>query len=366
MSPVRDVSSALELSRWDEEEFEVAVQRSPGMFWAASSGARVRSVAESSAQGAFSSLSGFRHRCIAWVHGMSSTGRASGHILSALAAHHKWAAVGPIAVHTELPLWVGALDIVVVCADDAGDIWAVDAISKARLRGAHVVVLTPHEGPVAEAMSDDCVSVADIPHAHQHPSLVRHIAVGLEVMRSVCPDIPDTLEIAHTVDEVVGRCAVQRTLATNPAKQLADTLTGSSCVWVHSHHIALEIHNWARHLLGASGVFTGSLSVAEAISAQSKGSLERSIDHVQDIFHDPFIDGDRRPSLSYLSVPITLSEEILEHHFSAFPDVHWVNSGKQSDSVTVAANPDTVKDVCAFLALIEIGAVYCSLLKDVM
>ena len=66
----------------------------------------------------------------------------------------------PIVVASEVPPWIGALDVLVVAGDDAADPVLVSAAAIGIRRGARVVVAAPDEGPLREVAAGRAVVLA--------------------------------------------------------------------------------------------------------------------------------------------------------------------------------------------------------------
>ena len=128
----------------------------------------------------------------------------------------------------EAPPWIGALDVLVVAGDDPGDPALVDAAATAVRRGARVVVVAPYEGPLRDVTAGRAAVLEPRLRVLDDFGLARYLAAGLAVLHVVDPGLRmDLAALADELDAEALRNSAGRELFTNPAKTLADRMSGA-------------------------------------------------------------------------------------------------------------------------------------------
>ncbi|PRC49012.1 TobH protein, partial [Mycobacterium sp. ITM-2017-0098] len=122
-------------------------------------------------------------RTVVWVAGPGNAENA-GTMLAALLGGSVGA---PIVVAAEAPPWIGALDVVIVAGDDAGDPALVQAAATAVRRGARVIVAAPYEGPLRDATAGRSVVLPPRLHVPDEFTFVRYLAAGLAALDAIAP-----------------------------------------------------------------------------------------------------------------------------------------------------------------------------------
>src|SRR5699024_7776467 len=110
------------------------------LLHASMAGAQIRTVATAVGSGVLDPIAGVRPRAVVWISGRSARARQAAAVVAALAGAVGGPSVPPLVLAPRLPAWVGALDVVLVSGDDAGDRDLADAVAAAGRRGAAVVV----------------------------------------------------------------------------------------------------------------------------------------------------------------------------------------------------------------------------------
>ena len=128
-----------------------------GLLRAASmAGAQVRSAAAALDEGDLDGLKADQPpRTVIWVAGRGTAERAG----SMLAAAVGGSVAAPIVVVPDAPLWIGALDVLILAGDDPGDPTLVSAAATGVRRGARVVVVAPFDGPLRDATAGRAVAL---------------------------------------------------------------------------------------------------------------------------------------------------------------------------------------------------------------
>jgi len=141
----------------DDAEGLLAADREGLLRSASMAGAQVRATAAALDEGDLDPLKSDQPpRTVIWVAGRGNA-ETAGVMLSAMLGG---SAAAPIVVASEVPPWIGALDVLVLAGDDPGDPALVSAAATAVRRGARVAVVAPYEGPLRDATAGRSVSLA--------------------------------------------------------------------------------------------------------------------------------------------------------------------------------------------------------------
>ena len=232
-------------------------------------GAQVRATAAALEEGVLEAVAADDPpRTVIWVAGRGNAETAG----SILAAALGGSAAAPIVVGAEAPPWIGALDVLVVAGDDPGDPALVDAAATAVRRGARVVVVAPYEGPLRDATAGRAAVLEPRVRVPDDFGLARYLAAGLAVLHVVDPGLRmDLAALADELDAEALRNSAARELFTNPAKTLADRMSGRTVVLAGDSAATLAL---ARH--GGAVM----LRIAhQAVAARRSGRRHRRAAH---------------------------------------------------------------------------------------
>jgi hypothetical protein len=261
-----------------------------GLLRAASmAGAQVRATAAALDEGDLEPLKSDQPpRTIIWVAGRGNA-ETAGTMLSATLGGSLGA---PIVVATEVPPWIGALDVLILAGDDPGDPALVGAAATGVRRGARIAVVAPYEGPLRDATAGRSVSLAPRLWVRDDFNLTRYLAAGLAVLSVVDHGLHvDLNALADELDAEAFRNSAGRELFTNPAKTLADRMSGRDVVLAGDNAATLAL---ARHsaaiLLRIAHQTSTAVGLADALVALQGGMGGESA-APQSIFHDDQIDG---------------------------------------------------------------------------
>lgn len=298
---------------------------------AALAGAQVRAVATAVDEGALDELDSVTPRAVVVVCGAGPAAAAAGFVEALTAGRLDV----PLVRSTELPPWVGALDVVVVCGFDAGDLVLARAVATAARRGATTVVVVPMEGPVAEAAAGRTVDLSPRLRVPERFGFVGVAAALLAVLgrlagtdRAAAPGEGFLFRLAETLDDEAVRGAPDRGIDSNPAKRLAARMTGrrvaltadTAAGLAVAEHAASQALTLGGQVVAAVGLADVELAVPELAAAPSGGAL--GTDPVDPLFHDPFLDGPA--AQTPLRVLVLTAEErapMVRARLRALPDV---------------------------------------------
>ena len=284
----------------DDGDSLLAADRAGLLRAASTAGAQVRATAAALEEGALDAVAADDPpRTVIWVAGRGNAETAG----SILAAALGGSSGAPIVVGSEAPPWIGALDVLVAAGDDPGDPALVGAAATAVRRGARVVVVAPYDGPLRDATAGRAAVLEPRLRVPDDFSLSRYLAAGLAVLHVVDPDLrSDLAALADELDAEALRNSAARELFTNPAKTLAERMSGRTVVLAGDCAATLAL---ARHssavLLRIAHQATAAVGLADAIVALRTGlGGESEADRDAAVFHDDEIDGPLPDALPHL------------------------------------------------------------------
>ncbi|MGH3787643.1 MAG: SIS domain-containing protein [Pseudonocardiaceae bacterium] len=189
---------------------------------AATAGALVRSTASAAEEAGLRRLAGERPRALVLLTRPGAAAAAAPLLLALLGP----TCPVPVVTARSVPLWVGALDIVLANTTDPGDHELAEGIDRALSRGAQMVLTAPADGPVAAAAAGR--SVLLVPRVEVPPGLVlpRILTAGLLLLDTLGLLAIDPEVLAGELDREAERDHVAHESFVNPAKSLALRLTG--------------------------------------------------------------------------------------------------------------------------------------------
>jgi len=330
------------------------------LLHASMAGAQVRAVATAVHAGVLEPVSGVRPRAMVWVTGRSARARQSAAVAAALAASVGGPAVPPLVVAARLPAWVGALDVVLVSGDDAGDPDLAAAVETATSRGATVVADVPREGPVAESAHGGVSWLEPLPYLPPHRGVLRHLAAGMAVLGALGVRGLDLDAAADAVDVELEEIGPELSTPVNPAKLLANSVAGSDrVVWVHADPVAEAFCHRAVAAFTDVGRITASSTIADAVraAADEQARSGAPADPLARLFHDEELDGawEDRP-VRHLGMVLDADEELVRPAAGPLVDVEWITD-RGRDTVGDTPTPFSGR-VAALMARTELAAAY--------
>ncbi|WP_019200354.1 hypothetical protein [Tsukamurella sp. 1534] len=339
---------------------------------AALAGAQVRAVASLVDEGALAPLDGFAPRAVVVVCGAGPAAAAAGFVEALTAGRLDV----PLVRSTELPPWVGALDVVVVCGFDAGDLALARAVSVATRRGASVVVAVPMEGPVAEAAAGRAIDLGPRLHVPERFGFVGVAAALFAVLgrlggkeRDVPPGEGYLHELAESLDEEAVRGAPDRDVESNPAKRLSARMAGrrvaltadTAAGLAVAEHAASQALTLGGQVVAAVGLADVELATPELSSAPSGGALGAGDGAAADpLFHDPFLDGPvAQAPLRVLAITAEERAPMVEARLRALPDVEALAVDEDGDAARKAEGERAdATDLLALAVRFDLASVY--------
>ncbi|AKK02527.1 hypothetical protein [Corynebacterium epidermidicanis] len=191
----------------------------------------------------------------------------------------------PIVVATQLPTYVGPLDVVLVVSQRGTDLELEHALSSASGRGATTLLIAPSGAPLIDDASDRVTIIPGLPNSPEVAiSQVCAAVLGVSwlVQLGVRCASEQLDELADAVDDELTRVAPDRDPSVNLAQQLRESLDG--------HRILHTGHGALARLLATYWTAHGLLSAALSISDLPQ-ALPRLQQAAPDVFYDPFEDG---------------------------------------------------------------------------
>ena len=197
----------------------------------------------------------------------------------------------PVMIVSDLPKFLGSLDVFVVVGERAISEVASRALSAAAQRGATTILIAPGRGPLLEDAPQDTFIMPGLPTA-EGPSPARCIA-GLQIVCAALDQPAAITEnylvgIASELDEELEQLSPERSAEVNPARQLRDFVEGAHVI--HTGPLADVIGAvWSNGGLGGTAVPLEAVPLVlerRAQAADHAGLPDRT-----DPFFDPFLDG---------------------------------------------------------------------------
>lgn len=259
---------------------------------AATAGAQVRSTAAAAEEAGLRRLAGERPRALVLLTRPGAASAAAPLLLALLGP----SCPVPVVTTRSVPMWVGALDIVLANTTDPGDRELAEGLARAVRRGAQVVLTAPAEGPVAAAVAGRAVLV--VPRIEVPPGLAlpRTLTAGLLLLDALGLLATDVEAVAGELDREAERDHVAHESLVNPAKSLALRLTGRTPLLWGTDPVATAVAGHCAGVLAAhAGVVAHAAGFHEAAALPVlrreaiRGSAE------VDLFSDPFRDSLRDP-----------------------------------------------------------------------
>lgn len=357
----------------DDVEGLIAADREGSLRASAMAGAQVRATAAALDEGDLDQLkSDAPPRTVIWVAGRGNAEAAG----SLLAAALGGSVAAPIVVAPEVPPWIGALDVLVVAGDDPGDPVLVAAAAAGVRRGARVVVIAPYEGPLRDATAGRSVALAPRVWVPDEFGFSRYLAAGLATLHTVDPGLRvDLSALADELDAEALRNSAGREVFTNPAKALAERMSGSEVVIAGDNAATLVL---ARHvatvMLRVAHRAVAAVSLADAAVALRGGMGEASAaDREQSIFHDEQIDGPLPPRVRTFVLATDAERAVVAARVAGLDSVDVIHAEDVPDTLDVSdierlpatpAGPGRLEEQLAMLALrMEMTAVYLKLVR---
>lgn len=345
----------------DDTEGLIAADRDGLLRAASMAGAQVRATAAALDEGALDSVAGDqRPRTVVWVAGRGAAETAGSMLAAALGG----SAGEPIVVASESPPWIGPLDVLIVAGDDPGDPMLVGAAATGVRRGARVVVAAPYEGPLRDATAGRTAVLAPRLWVPDEFALCRYLTAGLATLHSVDPALPTDLSLlADELDAEALRNSAGRELFTNPAKSLADRMSGHRVVLAGdcastlalARHIAVVLLRVAHQTVAAAGL-------SDVLVALRGGMATQFGDPVDALFHDEEIDGPVPSRPRVVALTLAAERAVVAARLAGLDGVDLVGAQDVGEQGAAPVAPGRTEQQLATLAVrLEMAAVYLRL-----
>jgi len=310
----------------DDVEGLLAADRDGLLRAASMAGAQVRATAAALDEGDLDALKSDQPpRTVIWVAGRGAAETAGTMLVALLGG----AVAAPIVVTSESPPWVGALDVLILAGDDPGDPALVSAAATGVRRGARIAVVAPYEGPLRDATAGRSVYLAPRLWVRDDFGLARYLAAGLAVLQVVDQGTRvDLAALADELDAEAFRNSAGRELFTNPAKSLADRMSGREVVLAGDNAATLAL---ARHgaavILRIAHQAAAAVGLSDALVALHGGlGADSGVDRAQSIFHDEQIDGPLPRRIRTFVLATDAERPVVMSRVSGLDDVDVINA----------------------------------------
>ncbi|MEU0495653.1 TobH protein [Mycobacterium sp. NPDC006124] len=346
----------------DDVEGLLAADREGLLRAASMAGAHMRATAAALDEGALASLAGGHPpRTVIWVATRGAAEAAGDMLAAALGGSTR----APIVVASEVPPWIGALDVMIVAGDDAADPVLVNSAASGIRRGARVVVAAPDEGPLREVAAGRAVVLAPRLQLSDEFGLVRYLAVGLAVLHVVLPGMSaDLSELADALDAETLRNSASRDVFTNPAKSLADRMSDRDVVLAGgtSATVALARHAGST-LLRVAQQPAAAVGLADAMAALRRGLTNGASTYESSIFHDDDIDGPLGRRVRAIVFATDEERPAMVASLSGYDDVDVLSADDVPDGALPRPTGRREQQLAVLAVRFEMAAVYLRLAR---
>ena len=347
----------------DDAEGLLAADRGGLLRAASMAGAQVRATAAALDEGDLDALKSDQPpRSVIWVSGRGTAERAG----SLLAAVLAGSVAEPIVVAPDAPPWIGALDVLILAGDDPGDPALVSAAATGVRRGAQVVVVAPFEGPLRDATAGRAVVLAPRVRVPDDFGLAHYLGAGLAALRVVDPALRlDLASLADELDAEALRNSAGRELFTNPAKNLAERMSGRDVVLAGDTAATLAL---ARHgaamLLRVAHKAVSAVGLADALVALRGGmGTEPGADYEAGLFHDDQIDGPRPKRVRTFVLATDAVRPVVVARVTGLDDVDVITAEDVPDVTAPLASGHPEQQLAMMALRLEMTAVYLRLVR---
>jgi hypothetical protein len=346
----------------DDADGLLAVDREGLLRGASMAGAQMRATAAAMDEGVLDPLrSDLPPRTVIWV---ASRGAAETAGLL-LAAAMGGSSAAPIVVASEVPPWIGALDVLVVAGDDAVDPVLVSAASTGTRRGARVIVVAPQGGPLQDVAAGRAVVLEPRLQVPDDFGLARYFSAGLAILQMVDPGMRvDIAGLADLLDAEALRNSAGRELFTNPAKSLADRMSGRDVVLCGDNAAVLTL---ARHaaavLLRVGHQPVAAVGLADLVVALHGGIVSGAANYETSIFHDEELDG---PLPTRIRTVVLASDDerlTVAARLTGYDGVDVISAEDVPDVAAAPAGGRLEQQLAQLAVRLEMTAVYLRLVR---
>jgi hypothetical protein len=346
----------------DDVEGLLAADREGLLRAASMAGAQMRATASALDEGVLDPLrSDLPPRTVSWV----ATGGTASTAGIMLAAALGGSMAAPLVVEPEVPPWIGALDVLVVAGDDPADPALVAAAASGIRRGARVVVVAPEEGPLREVAAGRSVVLGQRLVVPEDFRLMRYLGAGLAILRVIDPGMQvDLTALADDLDAEALRNSAGRESFTNPAKRLAERMSGRRLVLAGDNAATLAL---ARHgctiMLRVGLEAVAAVELSDALVAVRGGLAGQTSDYGSSLFHDEELDGPLPARVR--TVVLTTGDErsVLAARLAGFDDIDVISAEDVPDVTTPTVGGRPEQQLALMAVRLEMTAVYLRLAR---
>jgi hypothetical protein len=300
-------------------------------------------------------------RTVIWVASRGAAEAAGAMLAAALGG----SAAAPIVLASEVPPWIGALDVMVVAGDDPADRVLVSAAASGIRRGARVVVVAPDEGPLREVAAGRAVVLPPRLLVSDEFALIRYLGAGLAALQVVLPGMSvDLAGLADALDAEALRNSAGRESFTNPAKSLAERMSGRDVVLAGGNAASVAL---ARHvgstLLRVAQQPTAAVELADVLVALRRGLTSGTNSYESSIFHDEDLDGPLPTRVRTVVFATDEERPAMVSTLSGYDDVDVVSADDVPDVVTPRPSGRPEQQLAMLAVRLEMTAAYLRLVR---
>jgi len=345
----------------DDAEGLLAADREGLLRAASMAGAQVRATAAALDEGVLDPLrSDMPPRTVIWVASRGAAETAGLMLAAALGG----STAAPIVVAPEVPPWIGALDVLVVAGDDPVDPVLVSAAATGTRRGARVIVVAPQEGPLQDVTAGRAVVLAPRLRVPDDFGLARYFSAGLATLHVVDPGMQvDIAGLADELDAEALRNSAGRELFTNPAKTLADRMSGRDVVLAGDKPATLAL---ARHagavLLRVGHQPVAAVGLADLVVALHGGIGSAAANYETSLFHDEELDGPLPARIRAVVLAADDERPAIAARLAGYDELDVV-SAKDVPDVATPTGGRLEQQLATLAVRLEMTAVYLRLVR---
>jgi hypothetical protein len=228
------------------------------------------------------------------------------------------------------------------------------------------VVVAPYEGPLRDATAGRAAVLAPRLWVRDEFSLTRYLAAGLATVQAIDPGLRTDLgALADDLDAEALRNGAAREVFTNPAKALAERMSGRTVVLAGDSAATLAL---ARHgsatLLRVAHQAAVAAGLADVLVAMRGGLAAGYRDPVDALFHDDEIDGPLPERIRTLALTLAAERAMVAARVSGYDDIDVVGAEDVPDAASARVDTGRSEQQLAMLAVrLEMAAVYLRLVR---
>jgi hypothetical protein len=230
-------------------------------------------------------------------------------------------------------------------------------------RGARVIVLAPNEGPLRDVAAGRAVVLAPRLPVPDHFVLTRYLAAGLAIMTVVDPTLRVDLDaLADELDAEALRNSAGREVFTNPAKHLAERMSGRQVVLAGEGAAMLALaHHGATVLLRVAEQLVAAVGGADVLVALHGGL--GAADYETSLFHDEELDGPLPARVRTLLLCADDDRAAASARAAGTDGVDVVSADDVPDVAATTTGSRLEQQIAVLAVRLEMAAVYLKLVR---